>query len=87
MRDFRGFAEASRRLADLHLRYEQADPYPGIVEKVSGDVSGTSPLELYRVAKMKIPKAKGKPDRSTVICNGQPGNDEDRGRTASAGHP
>ncbi|MFB7499427.1 DEAD/DEAH box helicase [Streptomyces sp. NPDC056161] len=69
VRNFRGFTEAGRKLADLHLRYEQAEPYAGIVEKVSGDVSSTAPRELYRVAKMKIPKVKGKPDRSTVVYN------------------
>ncbi|WP_222131040.1 type ISP restriction/modification enzyme [Streptomyces sp. CFMR 7] len=68
-RDFRGFAEAGRKLADLHIGYEQAEPYGGIVEKVSGDASGTSPHELYRVAKMKIPKVKGQQDRSTIVYN------------------
>ncbi|MFY1676678.1 DEAD/DEAH box helicase [Streptomyces sp. WMMC905] len=67
--DFRGFAEAGRKLADLHINYEQAAPYKGIVEKVSGDASGTSERELYRVAKMKIPKVKGQPDRSTIVYN------------------
>ncbi|MBV9026659.1 MAG: DEAD/DEAH box helicase [Streptomycetaceae bacterium] len=69
VRDFRGFAEAGRVLADLHINYEQAEAYGGIVEKVSGDVSGTPPRELYRVAKMKIPKVKGQQDRSTIIYN------------------
>ncbi len=67
--DFRGFCEAGRKLADLHVNYEHAEPYSGIVEKVSGDASGTFPRELYRVAKMKIPKVKGQQDRSTIIYN------------------
>ncbi|MDX3090993.1 DEAD/DEAH box helicase family protein [Streptomyces sp. ME02-6978a] len=69
VRDFRGFAEAGRRLADLHLHYEQAEPYKGIVEIVAGDPSATPPSELYRVAKMKIPKVKGQADRSTIVYN------------------
>ncbi|MFD8967805.1 DEAD/DEAH box helicase [Streptomyces sp. NPDC059568] len=69
VRDFRGFAEAGRALADLHINYEQAEPYGGIVEKISGDGSGTSPRELYRVAKMKIPKVQGQQDRSTIVYN------------------
>lgn len=69
VRDFHGFAEAGRKLADLHINYERAEPYGGIVEKVTGAESTTSPSELYRVAKMKIPKVKGKPDRSTIIYN------------------
>ncbi|WP_330251412.1 DEAD/DEAH box helicase family protein [Nocardia sp. NBC_00565] len=67
--DFRGFAEAGQKLASLHINYEQAEPYKGIVEKVTGDASSTQADELYRVAKMKIPKAKGKQDRSTIVYN------------------
>ncbi|WP_371782131.1 DEAD/DEAH box helicase [Streptosporangium subroseum] len=67
--DFHGYAEAGQKLADLHIHYEQAEPYKGIVEKVSGNTIGTSPRELYRVAKMKIPKVKGEPDRSTIVYN------------------
>ncbi|WP_043433758.1 DEAD/DEAH box helicase [Streptomyces pluripotens] len=69
VRDFRGFAEAGRKLADLHLNYEQAEPYKGIVETVTGDASATPAGELYRVTKMKIPKVKGQADRSTIVYN------------------
>ncbi|WSD03067.1 hypothetical protein OG884_14580 [Streptosporangium sp. NBC_01755] len=68
VRNFRGYAEAGRKLADLHIHYEQAEPYKGIVEKVSGNAA-TSPHELYHVEKMKIPKTKGKADRSTIVYN------------------
>ncbi|MBQ0995876.1 type ISP restriction/modification enzyme [Streptomyces sp. RK62] len=69
VRDFHGFAAAGRKLADLHVHYEQAEPYKGIVETVTGDASITPPSELYRVAKMKIPKIKGQADRSTILYN------------------
>ncbi|WCD87242.1 hypothetical protein KPP03845_103617 [Streptomyces xanthophaeus] len=70
VRDFRGFAEAGRKLAELHVHYEQAEPYRGIVETPApGSASGASHHELYRVAKMKIPKVKGEQDRSTIIYN------------------
>ncbi|MFE4699325.1 DEAD/DEAH box helicase [Streptomyces sp. NPDC056738] len=69
VRDFHGFAEAGRKLADLHINYEQAEPYKGIVETVTGDPSATPPSELYRVAKMRIPKIKGQADRSTIVYN------------------
>ncbi|MGW7263520.1 DEAD/DEAH box helicase [Streptomyces sp. NPDC054842] len=69
VRDFHGFAEAGRKLADLHINYEQAQPYKGILETVTGDASATPPSELYRVAKMKIPKIKGQADRSTIVYN------------------
>ncbi|WP_372407530.1 DEAD/DEAH box helicase [Streptomyces luteireticuli] len=67
--DFHGFADAGRDLADLHLNYESAEPYNGIVEKVTGP-EDTPPSELYRVsAKMKFPSRKGEKDRTTVIYN------------------
>ncbi|MEU8272120.1 type ISP restriction/modification enzyme [Sphaerisporangium sp. NPDC049002] len=69
VRDFHGYAEAGHKLADLHIHYERAEPYRGIVETVSGSVTGTPHRELYRMAKMKIPKVNGKPDRSTIIYN------------------
>jgi predicted helicase len=69
VRDFRGFAEAGRKLSDLHLGYETASPYAGIVEEVKGTTSATPAAEVYRVTKMKIPKVKGKPDQSTIIYN------------------
>jgi len=67
VQDFRGFASAGLKLSDLHLSYETATPYPGIVEDVRGATSATSATELYRVTKMKIPKVKGQSDRSTII--------------------
>jgi predicted helicase len=67
--DFRGFASAGLKLSDLHLSYETATPYPGIVEDARGATSATSAAELYRVTKMKIPKVKGQSDRSTIIYN------------------
>ncbi|MFH9739267.1 DEAD/DEAH box helicase [Streptomyces roseolus] len=69
VRDFGGFVEAGRKLADLHVNYEQAEPYAGIVESISGDVSGTPERELFRVTKMKIPRVKGQPDLSTIVYN------------------
>jgi predicted helicase len=69
VRDFRGFAAAGRKLSDLHLSYEAATPYAGIVEDVKGATSATSATEVYRVTKMKIPKVKGQPDRSMIIYN------------------
>lgn len=34
---------------------------------MKGTTSATSAAEVYRVTKMKIPKVKGQPDRSTII--------------------
>ncbi|MEU6024356.1 DEAD/DEAH box helicase [Micromonospora sp. NPDC047134] len=67
--DFRGYVEAGRKLGDLHVGYERVEPHPGIVETVAGDASTTPLDELYRVSKMKFPKAKGVTDRSTILYN------------------
>ncbi|NAS26580.1 DEAD/DEAH box helicase family protein [Herbidospora sp. NEAU-GS84] len=69
VRDFQAYVDAGRKLADLHIGYERAEPYKGIVETVSGNAAEITPRELYRVAKMKIPKVKGVSDRSTIIYN------------------
>lgn len=69
VRDFHSFAAAGQKLSDLHLNYETASPYAGVVEDVEGATSATPDAELYRVTKMKIPKVKGQPDRSTIIYN------------------
>jgi predicted helicase len=72
VRDFRGYAEAGRRLADLHIRYESAAPYP--LQEV---VSATLPDEYEQFAvtdkKMAHPKVRvdGKllPDRTQIQYN------------------
>ncbi|WP_228986294.1 type ISP restriction/modification enzyme [Micromonospora sp. DH13] len=66
---FRGFAEAGRKLANLHIGYEQVEPHQGIVETVAGDATTTPLDELYRVGKMKFARAKGVVDRSTILYN------------------
>lgn len=68
VRDFQGFADAGRFLANLHIGYESAEPYAGIVEQFSSP-EVTPPSELYRVTKMKFPKKRGEADHSTIIYN------------------
>ncbi|QNE76535.1 hypothetical protein F0344_19610 [Streptomyces finlayi] len=65
VRDFRGFAEAGRRLAGLHINYESVKPYAALDETVTGSPD-TDPTELYRVVKMKV---RSKQDKSTIIYN------------------
>lgn len=67
--DFRGFAEAGRKLADMHIHYERVEPYQGVVETVAGEASTTPLNELFRVTKMKFRKEKGVVDRSTIHYN------------------
>lgn len=59
--DFWAFSEAGRKLAKLHVDYEEVDPYEGV--KVSGTQHNN-----YHVEKMKFIK---KGDRSTIIYNNQ----------------
>ncbi|WP_307803675.1 type ISP restriction/modification enzyme [Micromonospora echinofusca] len=66
---FGDFADAGRKLTDLHIRYEQMDPHQGVVETVAGDASTTPLDELYRVGKMKFARVKGVVDRSTILYN------------------
>jgi len=47
--DFQAFADAGRRLSDLHIGYEQMEPYP-LHEQAP---MGVDKWDLYRVTKMK----------------------------------
>jgi predicted helicase len=53
-------------LLRLHLHLQSTER-PRVAD--AGDASTTPPSELYRVAKMKIPKVKGTPDLSTIVYN------------------
>ena len=55
------FAGSGRRLFDLHLDYEAADPYPLVEHRTPG--------ASYRVEKMKYAKSGRVPNKSTVIYN------------------
>ncbi|NEA55583.1 DEAD/DEAH box helicase [Streptomyces sp. SID13666] len=70
VQDFYSFAAAGRALSELHLGYEQAEPYAGIVEQVSGATSATPPSELFRVGKkMKFLRVKSQVDRTAIVYN------------------
>jgi predicted helicase len=64
--DFRAFTQAGRNLAELHVGYESAQPYP-LEESVSGHL-GSEDRDLYRVIKMRF---KSKIDKSVLIYNGR----------------
>ena len=71
--DFKAFEQAGRDLADLHVNYEQVDPYDGCT--VSGLESGTDASDL-RVTKLKYGKIAGKKgnaalDKTKIIYNDQ----------------
>ena len=68
--DFRAFADAGRKLADLHMGYETVEPWP---LKISGEpapsVQGDALYDWYRVEKMRFGGKSTDKDRSTVIYN------------------
>ena len=66
---FMAFAEAGRKLANLHVNFENVEPYTGI--KIEFTKDG---VPSYRVTQMKWAKIKGKignaaKDKSTLIYN------------------
>lgn len=64
--DFWTFSKAGRELADLHVGYEQLEPYPlKIQEKIAdGDLS-----KRYKVRKMRFGGAARTPDKSVIHYN------------------
>jgi predicted helicase len=62
--DFRAFEQAGRRLADLHLNYENKELYPVTFAK---DISNLQ-ADDYRVIKMKFTS---KADKSKITYNGK----------------
>lgn len=59
VREFWAYSKAGRKLADLHLNYESAPPFPGV--EIIGNDSGH-----YIVEKMRFPK---KDQKDTIIYN------------------
>lgn len=68
--DFRAFVAAGRRLGDLHVNFESAEPYPVTIKE--GDLrlaNITDPVAYYRVEKMKFAGKRPNLDKTTVIYN------------------
>lgn len=61
VKDFWKFSNSGRKLADLHINYENVPPYPEVI--VMGDYTG-----FFTVEKMRFPQ-KGQTD--TIIYNSQ----------------
>ncbi|HBD95749.1 MAG: hypothetical protein A2096_12635 [Spirochaetes bacterium GWF1_41_5] len=65
VKNFWAFSKAGRKLADLHINYEEVPAYPDL--KVTGnDGASTSSASLYLVEKMRFPK---KDRKDTIIYN------------------
>ena len=63
---FVSFSESGQELLDLHIGYEEAEPYP-LEEKLASCVPDEA--ERYRVEKMRWGGSARAPDRSTIIYN------------------
>lgn len=68
--DFRAFADAGRKLADLRIGYETVEPWPlEILGEPASGVQGDALYDWYRVEKMRYGGKGKEKDRSTVIYN------------------
>ncbi|WP_455479308.1 DEAD/DEAH box helicase [Bartonella sp. B23] len=70
--DFWAFVTAGRKIGDLHMNYENVEPYP--VTYKQGDPSTwniSDEVSFYRVEAMKFAGKRGELDKSTVIYNAQ----------------
>ncbi|WP_375660399.1 type ISP restriction/modification enzyme, partial [Bartonella sp. CL74QHWL] len=68
--DFWAFVTAGRKLGDLHMNYEEVEPYP--VTYKQGDPRTwmiSDEKSFYRVEAMKFAGKRGAIDKSTVIYN------------------
>lgn len=63
-REFHIFCDAGRTLSELHLNYEEIEPYP-LIEEKKKELKSTD----YFVNRMIFGKKDGKPDKSVIIFN------------------
>lgn len=64
--DFWAFSKAGRKLGELHVNYEQVEPYP--LEEHSSELLFET-RDYYRVEKMRFGGAARNPDRSVIQVN------------------
>lgn len=68
--DFHAFASAGRRLGELHVGYDQIEPYPVTISQ--GDLrlaNIADPEAFYRVEQMRFAGKRPNLDKTTVIYN------------------
>ena len=64
---FHAFADAGQRLLDLHIGYEDAEPYP--LEELWGPLAPGDAVERHRVEKMRWGGKRGAEDRTRIVYN------------------
>ncbi len=65
--DFRTFAQAGLKLAELHVGYESVEPYP--LEEIRSSAWNPRSPDAYRVVKMKYPGKRDEQDRTRIVYN------------------
>ena len=58
-KDFESFANAGRELAELHVNYENADPWPVTINDGDGLPNGIEKTTLFNVTKMRFDRGGG----------------------------
>jgi predicted helicase len=64
VKDFWGYSQAGRNLAELHLHYEDVEPFP--LEEITRGASGGDEYRFYYVNKLSFGARK---DRSSIVYN------------------
>ena len=64
---FYAIASAGQNLLDLHIGYEDAEPYP--LEELWGPLAPADEAERYRVEKMRWGGKRGAEDRTRIVYN------------------
>ena len=67
--DFRAFQQAGEALAELHVNYETATPWPVTINGGAAVPQEIAPERLYRVEKMKFGGTGKDKDKTTIIYN------------------
>lgn len=65
-KDFKGFSDAGRKLAELHINYESVEAYNSVEVQMPEDKLKMDAYEFYSVAKLRFPK---KDQKETIIYN------------------
>ncbi len=69
--DFRAYSQAGKKLADLHINYETAAPYPLLVHEQNADQQNADQqnADYYRVKKMTYGGGARNPDKTIIRYN------------------
>ena len=64
--DFQSFSEAGKQLAELHVGYEDVEPWPVVIQE---DIAGIDGKDPFHVHKMRFGGSARQPDKSVIRYN------------------